>query len=375
MARRATPDAALVLALASLPDIGPARIDALLGDNDPAGAWQVVLDGRAHEGSAAEVMGRDPLRLARTWSRFARSTDVDRLAEQHEAATVGVVWRGDADHPEILRADPHGPALLTWMGALDVLDGPRVAIVGTRDCTQAGRDTAMELGHELSEHGVRVVSGLALGIDAAAHAGAVRSGASPPIAVVGSGLDHIYPRRNAQLWQRVARDGVVLSEHPLGAAPVGWHFLARNRVIAALSDIVVVVESHERGGALQTATEAGYRGVPVFAVPGSVRSNASRGTNDLLRDGAQVCADVTDVLTALGLAVVPRERRETRPAPTAADRAVLDAIGWDPCSLEALLLRTGLGVGALALALDRLAADGWVVRRGAWTERVGAVSP
>ena len=125
----------------------------------------------------------------------------------------------------------------------------------------------MTLAHELTDVGVRIVSGLALGIDAAAHSGALASGAAPPIGVVGSGLDVVYPRRNAQLWTRVARDGVLLTEHPLGAKPVGWHFLARNRIIAALADVVVVVESHEHGGSLQTATEAARRGIPVLAVP------------------------------------------------------------------------------------------------------------
>lgn len=374
MERRASPDAAFVLGLASLPDIGPARLNALLDDDAPAGAWRVVLDGAAHKGSAAAVMGRDAAQVARSWARAAGSIDVDHLADQHAAASIGVVWRGDAEYPDVLRDDPHGPVLLTWQGAFSSLDGPRVAIVGTRDCTQSGRDVALEFGHDLADRGVRVVSGLALGIDAAAHAGAVRSGGAPPIAVVGSGLDHVYPRRNAQLWQRVARDGVVLSEHPLGASPVGWHFLARNRIIAALSDIVLVVESHEHGGSLQTATEAARRGVRVFAVPGSVRSNASRGTNDLLRDGAEVCSDVSDLLTALGFATVPRARRDTRTPPAASDLVVLEAIGWEPCALEPLLLRTGLGIGALTLALDRLAADGWVVRRGAWTERVGVVT-
>ena len=213
-----------------------------------------------------------------------------------------MTWREDDDFPEVLRDDPHGPALLVWQGSRGALDGPRVAIVGTRDCTQAGRDFAVNLASELADAGIRIVSGLALGIDAAAHSGALSSGKAPPIAVVGSGLDVVYPRRNAQLWARVAREGVILTEHPLGTSPVGWHFLARNRIIAALADAVVVVESHDHGGSLQTATEAARRGVPVLAVPGSTRSPASKGTNELLRD-ADVCCDSTDVFTMLGFRV------------------------------------------------------------------------
>ena len=282
-----------------------------------------------------------------------------------------VAWREDESFPELLRLDPHGPALIVWTGDLAALDGPRVAIVGTRDCTQAGREFAVTLARELSDGGVRIVSGLALGIDAAAHSGALASGDAPPIAVVGSGLDVVYPRRNAQLWAGVARHGVLLTEHPLGARPVGWHFLARNRIIAALADVVVVVESHEHGGSLQTATEAAQRGIPVLAVPGSVRSAASKGSNALLRD-ADVCCDITDVFITLGMASPSVERRETRAAPKPEDVHVLEAIGWEPCGLEALMVRTGRAVGELSLALDRLEDAGWIARRGGWTERVGA---
>ncbi len=355
-----------------MPDIGPARLEALLDEGGPERAWQVAAAGRAHHGPAARVMGKDPAALAASWARAARDIDFDQLWQRHVDAGVRVAWREDDDFPELLRLDPYGPALIVWKGTMAALDGPRVAIVGTRDCTQAGREFAVALANELSDAGVRVVSGLALGIDAAAHSGAL-SGDAPPIGVVGSGLDVVYPRRNAQLWTRVARDGVLLTEHPLGARPIGWHFLARNRIIAALADVVVVVESHEHGGSLQTATEAARRGVPVLAVPGSVRSAASQGSNALLRE-ADVCCDVTDVLGMLGLASPQVDRRDTRTAPQPDDALVLEAIGWEPCGLEALMVRTGRPIGELALALDRLEVAGWIARRGGWTERVGSVT-
>jgi DNA processing protein len=367
----ALPPSAYVLALSTLRDVGPARLRALTDGRPAEAAWREVLDGNAHQGPAGRLMGADAATMSAAWSRAAATVDPAVVWQRHDAEGVHVAARGDESYPEVLRDDPHGPALVVWAGSIDALDGPRAAIVGTRDCTHAGLEFAADLGRELTDAGVRVVSGLALGIDGAAHAGALSSGEAPPVAVVGSGLDVVYPRRNAALWGRVSERGVVLTEHPLGAEPVGWHFPARNRIIAALADVVVVVESHEQGGALQTATEAANRGRPVLAVPGSVRSPASVGTNQLIRDGVNVCCDTVDVLTVLGLVTARAPRRDRRVAPRGSDAMVLDAIGWEPCAVDTLLSRTGLSLGELGAALDRLDDAGWIVRRGSWCERVG----
>jgi DNA processing protein len=191
------------------------------------------------------------------------------------------------------------------------------------------------------------------------------------VAVVGSGLDVVYPRANRRLWETVAERGVVLSEAPLGARPCRWRFPARNRIIAALADVVVVVESHAAGGSLLTATEALRRGRAILAVPGPVRSSASAGTNNLIADGAAPVRDALDVTTALGLSgVVTRASVDTRASPTPADQALLDAIGWQPATLDQLAGRTGQGLGEVAMALERLLSAGWVGVRGAWWERV-----
>jgi len=221
---------------------------------------------------------------------------------------------------------------------------------------------------------VAVVSGLALGIDGAAHAGALQSGGAPPVAVVGSGLDVIYPRRNGPLWRQVARRGVVLSEYPLGVSAQPWHFPARNRLIAALADVVVVVESHRAGGALLTAEEALDRDRPVLVVPGSVRSPASEGCHRLLVEYGPVgvARDVTDVLIALELE--PGSRRvvaEQRATPTPDDGELLEAMSWQPVTLEQLVLRTGRSLVEVAAALTHLELDGWIAPRGGWYERVG----
>jgi DNA processing protein len=243
--------------------------------------------------------------------------------------------------------------------------------VGTRRCTATGTSVALELGGDLARAGVAVVSGLATGIDAAAHRGALAAGVAPPIGVAGSGLDVVYPRGHGELWQAVVDAGVLLSETPLGVRPERWRFPARNRIIAALADLVVVIESHRRGGSLHTVDEADRRGVDVLAVPGSVRNPAAAGTNALLAEGRApvTCAD--DVLMALGLGAGERHPPpDRRPQPDPDDQALLDVLGWQAATLDQLLLRSERDLGAVTMSLQRLVQAGWVVQHGGWYERV-----
>jgi DNA processing protein len=308
----------------------------------------------------------------------AASIDVGRRWRQHVAAGVEVLLPTSPRFPPGLTDDPEPPSILFAHGDPTIVRGPRVAVVGTRDCTRYGYDVARRLGAELAANGVVVVSGLALGIDGAAHAGALDAGGAPPVAVVGSGLDRLYPGRNAALWRRVADAGVVLSEYPLGTPPLAWHFPARNRLIVALADVVVVVESQERGGSMLTVDSAIDRDVEVMAVPGPVTAPTSAGPNRLLSEGRPVVRDATDVLVALGLGAGRRRAlaaaAEPRPEPVDGDRAVIDAFDWQPATFDQLVLRTGLSVADLAPALDRLADEGWVEQRGGWYERVGGPS-
>jgi DNA processing protein len=255
-------------------------------------------------------------------------------------------------------------------GSLDALSAPRVAIVGTRRCTGAGAGFARELGRELTAVGVSVVSGLALGIDGAAHRGVLDAGGAP-VGVVGCGLDVVYPARHRDLWARVADEGLLLSESPLGVRPAGWRFPARNRIIAALAELVVVVESHAAGGSMHTVREAADRGIEVMVVPGSVRSPAAAGTNQLLSEGCAPVRDAADVMVALGLSAVTRgARADTRARPDETGQAVLAAFDWEPATLEHLAVRTGLGLPTLAAALEALVTQGWVEPVGGWYERV-----
>jgi DNA processing protein len=389
--RAALPDEAYLAALCDLPEMWPRRLAALSSAVAAPVLWQGLatsdaqviqicigvlgagfdtvgdLDGAA---SVRGVRRRDAVPLVRQWCTRAADLDVEARWRQYREAGVGVCGAASASYPACFVDDPAPPVVLFHRGPLDRCAGARVAIVGTRTCTRYGREVADELGEALSVAGVAVVSGLALGIDAAAHEGALR-GPTPPVAVVGSGLDRPYPAANRGLWGRVADHGCVLSESPLGEPPRAWRFPQRNRLIAALADVVVVVESHVRGGSLITADEAQRRGRTVLAVPGAVRSAASAGTNALLADGCAPVCGPEDVLVALGLSPgARRPARERRPPPDPAGRAVLDALGWQPASLDQLTARCPLGLAALVGCLDTLERTGWIARRGAWYERV-----
>jgi DNA processing protein len=182
----------------------------------------------------------------------------------------------------------------------------------------------------------------------------------------------VYPARSGPLWRQVAAAGVVLSEYPLGTPPGRWRFPARNRLVAALADVVVVVESPRRGGSMYTVDEALRRQRTVLAVPGSIRSAASTGTNWLLSQGAEVCAGPEDVLVAAGLVAAPEEAAgvlDPRPPPRGDGARILRVIGWEPVTLDAVAVRSGLALGPLAVALDQLEVDGWIHRQGGRIER------
>lgn len=377
------PPTAWVVAMSGLSGMGPARLGALLGRWGPEEAWRQVLAGAVHrDPQIASEARRLDATLAARWCEEARRTDVGACWAAHAAAGVGVVARGLGGFPVSLASDPEPPPVLFHRGPLAALERPRVAVVGTRRCTHAGRATARQLGRELSTSGVCVVSGLARGIDAEAHHGAlegVLAGGAAPAAVVGTGVDVVYPSANAELWTQVAAVGTVVSEYPLGTRPQAWRFPARNRIIAGLADVVVVVESHIRGGSLHTVDAALERDRPVLAVPGPVRSPASAGTNELLVAGCGPVRDAADVLMALGLDGEARARgRSSRSAPSPSDRplavAVFEAMGWEPATVEDVAGRVDAPLADLAVELSRMERDGLLIRHGSWFER-GDPSP
>lgn len=366
------PAEAHATALAGLPGMGPSRLAAVLGADDPVVAWQRILGLRGGLGPAVvRALGPAAATLVARWRSAARQVDLAATWRHTVEAGIGVAVVGSATYPAALAGDIEPPAVVFVQGDPAVIAGRRVAVVGTRRCSTTGAGVAYELGRDLAGAGVVVVSGLASGIDGAAHRGALAAGAAPPVGVVGTGLDVVYPPGQTELWSAVAATGVLLGEAPPGAGPQRWRFPARNRIIAALADVVVVVESHRRGGSLHTVDEADRRGRDVMAVPGSVRNPAAAGTNELLAEGRAPVCSVDDVLVALGLTTGRRAQPgDRRVPPSPGDQAVLDALGWQPATLDQLALRTGLDLAQLAPALDRLGAARWLTRRGGWYEQV-----
>lgn len=283
--------------------------------------------------------------------------------------------RGAEPYPEILSEYPEPPRQLFARGDPAALDMRRVAIIGTRRCTAYGRRVAWRMGAELAEAGVAIVSGLALGIDGAAHEGCLEAN-GVPIGVVGSGLDWIYPKRHTRLWNLVAERGLLLSEFPAGTEPKPPYFPKRNRIIAGLAELVVVVESGEKGGSQHTVNAAIARDIDVMAVPGPVGATTSSGTNRMLADGIPPALSADDVLLALGMRQRPaKRRRRAAPeqqvlvavSPTAED--VLQALDFNAVATERLLGATGLTPGALLVALEELAAAGLASGGAGWWSR------
>ena len=355
------PEAAWITALLSLAKMGPRRLDELIELTGSArSGWERIRT------DASLRVPNTSAQIIEDWRVATGGFDVsDRWAAMNQLGITATL-PGDAGFPQRLLEDIHRPRIIYQRGVLP--DRPTIGIVGTRTCTAYGQRCAFELGQALAEAGIAVVSGLALGIDASAHNGALTGESSGvAIGVVGSGLDVVYPRHNRQLWERVAERGVLLSETPPGIKPAAWRFPARNRIIAAMSDAIVVIESHERGGSLLTVDEAQLRDVPVGAVPGPITSAAAAGTNRLLADGATPILDVDDIFAMIGFS-----------APSVLDTSsadsvhsgVLDALGWTPLLFEQLCLRVSLNTAELASQIEQLCLRGFVERKGPWIERV-----
>lgn len=282
----------------------------------------------------AELLAIAPAAARERYERFDAA--VPRAVAAR--ANVGLVCRCSQAYPVRLRALPDPPAVLHVLGdpaALDVPDA--VAIVGARRATSYGLDVSRTLGRGLSRAGVPVVSGLALGIDAAAHEGALDGpGAGRPVAVLAAAPDVPYPQRNRMLHAAIARHGAVVSELPPGSTAFRWCFVARNRIVAALAQVVVIVEATERSGSLTTADFAADIGCTVAAVPGRVSNRTAAGTNGLIQSGAALVRDAGDVLDLLAEATGQARRVPARPPPPRLD-----------AHLQALLAAVEEGRGAL----------------------------
>lgn len=300
-----------------------------------------------------------------------------------------IVPLGDDRYPQSLLETEDPPLLLYVMGASHVLAGNPfptgrcLAIVGSRNPTAQGTENARLFSRVLRDQGLTIVSGLALGVDAAAHEGALEatpdSAMAATIAVVGTGLDRVYPRKNLDLARRIATQGLLVSEYPLGTPPIAANFPKRNRIISGLSQGTLVVEAALASGSLITARLAAEQGREVFAIPGSIHAPQSRGCHALIRQGAKLVESAQDVLEELRWPVVPTtagrcDGEDGAPLSSCEpDSPLLQALGFDPMSVDVLVARTGMDAASLQVKLLELELDGRVARLpGGLFQRVGS---
>lgn len=281
------------------------------------------------------------------------------LQQWRQHKSCGVLLAGTDSYPESLSTLPDAPIILYYQGNLGCLQQPRVAMVGSRNATPYALDWTHKTASSLAAAGVTVVSGLALGIDGAAHAGAVENGST--IAVLGSGLDIIYPQRHLGLAQMITNKGLLLSEFPLGTAPVPSNFPSRNRIVSGLSLGVVVAEAAIKSGSLITAKMAADQGREVFALPGVVNNPLSAGCHQLIRDGAVLVSNAQEILQELNLDtgaqvdLLSGVKEQTKAGP-----ALLMHIDYSATSADTIALRSQLGMAELLPQLLDLELQGWL---------------
>ena len=321
-----------------------------------------LVDDLPRSGLTARLLESDPEleQLAAPLVERAR-----RVREAAAATGVHVLAWSDPRMPAMLLAIPDCPPALWYRGDLGALDAPAVAIVGSRAASSVALDTAARLATDLAARGVVVVSGLARGVDSAAHRGALQTGRT--IAVLGSGVDRIYPPEHVDLAGAITADGLVLSEYPPGTAPLPFHFPMRNRIISGLSRAVVVIEASEKSGSLITAACALEQGRDVMAVPGNVLSGRNRGGHALLRDGATIVECADDIVAQLGWAArLPGSAGSASHAKSAgcSDPVLRAMKQGEPYDLDALAGASGLDAARLLPHLAELELRGLIRRAG-----------
>jgi DNA processing protein len=279
---------------------------------------------------------------------------------------IGTLAWNDPGLPEALTTLTDLPPVLWYRGRLEAAQAPAVAIVGSRAASPVALETASRLAADLAAAGVTVVSGLARGVDSAAHRGALQRGRT--VAVLGSGVDRVYPPEHDDLARQIAVSGLVISEYPPGSPPLPFHFPMRNRLISGLSSAVVVIEASEKSGSLITAACALEQGREVMAVPGNVLSGRNRGGHALLRDGAKIVESADDIVGELGwraLVTEPRQDGSNRCGAASSEDEVVRALEQGrPCGLDELAARTGLDSASLLARLLDLELRGLVKRAG-----------
>jgi DNA processing protein len=344
------PGLASWLQLALTPGIGPATLRRMLRQ---FGLPQAVLDRSRRELEAF----LSPDILARLQSDELAQVVTRSLAWAGEPGHR-IITLGDDDYPKPLLEIADPPALVFATGRVELLARPALAIVGSRNATPQGEANAVSLAKALSESGLTIVSGLALGIDAAAHRGGL-AGAGSTIAVLGTGIDIVYPQRNAALAAQIAERGLLISEFPLGTAPAAHNFPRRNRLISGLARGCLVVEAALASGSLITARAAADQGREVFAMPGSIHSPLAKGCHALIKSGAKLVESAEDVLAELS-GFRASGYASTQEAAPESDAGLLAHMGHDPVDVDSLCSRAGMSAEQVSSELLRLELDGRV---------------
>ncbi len=338
--------------LALIAGLGPERLRHLLNTfGSPPSIYAAGL---------AQLQQVLPRPLAQRVAQGVDKAAAEPVMQWLEQDNNHILTWADFDYPQAL-LDIHDPPFLLYAkGRVELANRPALGIVGSRNATAGGEETAEAFAAALSQEGLTIVSGLALGIDAAAHRGGLR-GQGSSIAVVGTGLDRVYPARNKELAHQLAESGLILSENPLGTPVRGGLFPKRNRLISGLSQGVLVVEAALESGSLITAREAAEQGREVFAIPGSIHSPLSRGCHALIKNGAKLVESAQDVLEELNLA--PPVPFTPSPESDAAPR-LLQRCGFDPFTLDALQQISGEEPARLSGMLLSWELEGWVSALG-----------
>jgi DNA processing protein len=339
-------DTAAWVELGLVSGLGPVAFRELLA---AFGAPAAIL-GAAVE-RVSRVVGAE---LAGRIAAGERELDVQRALEWLGKPRHHLITLADQAYPRQLLEIFDAPPLLYLNGDPAVLTRPAIAIVGARNATPQGRSNAAEFARALTAAGLLVVSGMALGADSAAHEGALEGGGAT-IAVLGTGVDVVYPRRNAELAARIATHGALLSEFALGAPPVAGHFPRRNRIISGLARGCLVVEAAVSSGSLITAKSALEQGREVFAIPGSIHSPLSRGCHSLIKSGAKLVESAEDVLSELGIPSAARV-----PKGLSSVGGLLQYMGYEACDADSIMRRSGLTADAVSAMLLQLELEGRV---------------
>jgi DNA processing protein len=333
--------------------IGPTRLQRLI---ERCGSVQAAWQATSADLLAA---GLD----ARTSAAFLekrRTLDLEAELEQVRAAGIGLLTIEDASYPRLLARAPNAPPLLYVRGSVQEADNWALAVVGTRSPTSYGKEVTRQLVGELARHGITIVSGMAMGIDSVAHAAALDAGGRS-IAVMGCGLDILYPSRNSGLAERMLQQGAIISDYPLGTRPLAANFPPRNRIISGLSLGTLVVEAGEKSGALITVEFALEQGRDVFAVPGPIFNAKSKGTHQLIRNGAGLVSCAADILEELNLMSVPAQQEAAAALPDdPAEAALLAHISAEPRHIDVIARESGLAAAQVSAMLSMLQLKGYV---------------